>query len=224
MRPATPPLPMTDSQREILQTLSRSVSAPHREVLRARALLLAGQGLANAKVAVEVGVSPSTVKAWRVRFVEQGIVKFAEVAQGRGRKPSISAEKIAEIVRATQETKPAGQTHWSCRTMAKAHGVSPATVQRIWASRGLKPHLVETFKLSNDPKFEEKLIDVVGLYLNPPDNAVVLCMDEKSSVQALDRTQPSLPMVKGRAGKMTHDYKRYADVVVMPIPAESPRG
>jgi transposase len=200
---------MSDSQRKILQSLSRSVTAPHREVLRARALLLAGQGLANAAVAAEVGVSPSTVKAWRVRFAEQGLVKFAEVATGRGRKPSISKDKIAEIVRATQETKPAGETHWSCRTMAKAQGVSPATVQRIWSGRGLKPHLVKTFKLSNDPRFEEKLIDVVGLYLNPPENAVVLCMDEKSSVQALDRTQPSLPMVKGRAGTMTHDYKRH---------------
>ncbi len=209
MRPATPPLPMTDSQREILQSVSKSVTAPHREVLRARALLLAGQGLANAAVAVEVGVSPSTVKTWRDRFAEQGIVKFGEVAKGRGRKPSISKEKISEIVRATQQTKPAGGTHWSCRTMARAQGVSPATVQRIWASRGLKPHLVKTFKLSNDPKFEAKLIDVVGLYLNPPDNAVVLCMDEKSSVQALDRTQPSLPMKKGRAGTMTSDYKRH---------------
>jgi transposase len=177
-------------------------------VQRARALLLAGQGVATTHIAAVVGVSPSTVKAWRERFAEQGLVKFGEVAAGRGRKPAISEEKIAEIVRATQETTPPGQTHWSCRTMAKAQGVSPATVQRIWSARGLKPHLVKTFKLSNDPKFEEKLIDVVGLYLNPPDNAVVLCMDEKSSVQALDRTQPSLPMVKGRAGTMTHDYKR----------------
>ena len=207
MRPATPPLPLTDSQREILLAVSRSRAAPHREVQRARALLLAGQGLANSAVAAEVGVSPSTVKAWRVRFVAQGIVRFGEVAEGRGRKPSISEAKIADIVRATQETTPPGATHWSCRTMAKAQGVSPATVQRIWSARGLKPHLVKTFKLSNDPKFEEKLIDVVGLYLNPPDNAVVLCMDEKSSVQALDRTQPSLPMVKGRAGTMTHDDK-----------------
>ena len=222
MRSATPPLPLTDSQREILLAVSRSRAAPHREVQRARALLLAGQGLANSAVAAEVGVSPSTVKAWRVRFVAQGIVRFGEVAEGRGRKPSISEAKIAEIVRATQETTSPGATHWSCRTMAKAQGVSPATVQRIWSARGLKPHLVKTFKLSNDPKFEEKLIDVVGLYRNPPDNAVVLCMDEKSSVQALDRTQPSLPMVKGRAGTMTHDYKRYADVVVMPMCAEDP--
>ena len=208
MRPATPPLPLTDSQREILENLSRSRTAPHREVQRAKVLLLAGQGLANGAVAGQVGVSPSTVRAWRDRFVERGLVRFGEVADGRGRKPSISEEKIAEIVKATQETTPEGQTHWSCRTMAEAQGVSPATVQRIWSSRGLKPHLVKTFKLSTDPKFEEKLIDVVGLYLNPPDNAVVLCLDEKSSVQALDRTQASLPMKKGRAGTVTHDYKR----------------
>jgi transposase len=200
---------MTDSQAEILESLSRSRRAPHREVQRARALLLARQGAANTTIAAEVGAWPSTVKSWRDRFAEQGLVRFGEVAKGRGRKPLLSEEKVAEIVRATQETKPPGQTHWSCRTMATAAGVSPATVQRIWSARGLKPHLVKTFKLSNDPRFEEKLIDVVGLYLNPPDNAVVLCMDEKSSVQALDRTQPSLPMTKGRAGTMTHDYKRH---------------
>jgi transposase len=121
----------------------------------------------------------------------------------------ISPEKIEEIMRLTQHEKPAGATHWTCRSMAKAVGVSPATVQRIWSGRGLKPHLVKTFKLSNDPRFEEKLIDVVGLYLNPPENAVVLCMDEKTSVQALDRTQASLPMKRGRAGTMTSDYKRH---------------
>ncbi len=209
MRAATPPIPLTDSQREILVSLSRSRTAPYREVQRARVLLLAGQGVANTRIAEQVGVSPSTVRSWRDRFAEQGLVKFGEVAAGRGRKPLLSEEKIAEIVRATQETKPPGQTHWSCRTMAQAQNVSPATVQRIWSARGLKPHLVKTFKLSSDPRFEEKLIDVVGLYLNPPDNAVVLCMDEKSSVQALDRTQPSLPMTKGRAGTMTHDYKRH---------------
>jgi transposase len=172
-------------------------------------MLMAGQGMANTRIAAQVGVSASTVKSWRDRFAEQGLVKFGQVAKGRGRKPSLPEAKVAEIVRATQETTPPGQTHWSCRTMAKAQGVSPATVQRIWSARGLKPHLVKTFKLSNDPRFEEKLVDVVGLYLNPPDNAVVLCMDEKSSVQALDRTQPSLPMKKGRAGTMTSDYKRH---------------
>ena len=117
-------------------------------------------------------------------------------------------EKVAEIVRLTKTSTPPGHTHWSCRTMAAHVGVSPATVQRIWSDLGLKPHRVDTFKVSNDPQFEEKLIDVVGLYLTPPDKAIVLCMDEKSQIQALDRTQPSLPMVTGRAATMTHDYKR----------------
>ena len=134
--------------------------------------------------------------------------KFGKVKSGRGRKPTIPDEKVSAIVAATLHDKPAGETHWSCRSMAKAQGVSPATVQRVWAARGLKPHLVKTFKLSNDKRFEEKLVDVVGLYLDPPDQAVVLCMDEKSQIQALDRTQPGLPMKRGRAGTMTHDYKR----------------
>jgi len=201
-------MPLTDSQREILESLSKSQTAAHREVQLARALLFAAEGLANTRIAERVGVSPATVRAWRDRFGEQGLARLGQVRRGRGRKPSISEEKVAEIVRATREDTPPGETHWSCRSMAKAQGVSPATVQRIWSARGLKPHLVKTFKLSGDPRFEEKLIDVVGLYLNPPDKAVVLCMDEKSSVQALDRTQPSLPMKKGRAGTMTHDYKR----------------
>ena len=207
MRAASPALTMSDGQREILESLSKSRTAAHREVIRAKALLLAADGVANTAIAGELGVSPSSVVAWRSRFVEEGLTKFAKVRPGRGRKTRISAEKIAEIVRLTQKTKPEGETHWSCRSMAKAAGVSPATVQRVWSARGLKPHLVKTFKLSNDKRFEEKLVDVVGLYLNPPDKAVVLCMDEKSQIQALDRTQPSLPMKKGRAGTMTHDYK-----------------
>ncbi len=150
-----------------------------------------------------------TVRAWRERFATEGLAKFGQVRKGRGRKASIPAEKVEQIVKATLHDKPPGETHWSCRSMAKAQGVSPATVQRVWSARGLKPHLVKTFKLSNDKHFEEKLVDVVGLYLNPPDKAVVLCLDEKSSVQALDRTQASLPIKKGRAGTMTHDYKRH---------------
>jgi transposase len=208
MRLPTPPLSLSDGQQEVLQALARSSTATHREVVRARALLLAGEGLANTAIAEQVGVAASTVRAWRIRFVEDGLAGVSTIRAGRGRKPSISDEKVAEIVRATLQDTPAGATHWSCRSMAKAQGVSPATVQRIWSSRGLKPHLVETFKLSNDPKFEQKLVDVVGLYLDPPDKAIVLCMDEKSQMQALDRTQPSLPMKKGRAGTMTHDYKR----------------
>ncbi len=208
MRLPTAALPVDDGQREVLERVARSGVAPHREVARARALLLAGEGVANSRIAAQVEVSPTTVKAWRERFAEEGLKAFGGVREGRGRKPSISPQKVEEIVRATLEDKPEGETHWSCRTMAAAQGVSPATVQRIWSARGLKPHLVKTFKLSNDKRFEEKLVDVVGLYLNPPENAVVLCMDEKSQIQALDRTQASLPMKKGRAGTSTHDYKR----------------
>ena len=170
---------------------------------------MAAEGVANSQIAESVGVTPLTVRSWRARFADEGLAKFGQVREGRGRKPVLSAAKVEEIVRLTQHETPAGATHWSCRSMAKRVGVSPATVQRIWSGRGLKPHLVKTFKLSNDPAFEEKLIDVVGLYLNPPEKAVVLCMDEKTSVQALDRTQPSLPMTKGRAGTMTSDYKRH---------------
>jgi len=201
-------MPIADSQREVLETLSRSRAAPHRQVQRARVLLLAADGVANTQIAASVGVSPATVKSWRERFEQEGLKDLGVVRPGRGRKPQISDEKVAEIVHATLHDKPEGQTHWSCRTMARAHGVSPATVQLIWSARGLKPHLIKTFKLSNDKHFEEKLVDVVGLYLDPPEKAVVLCMDEKSQIQALDRTQASLPMKKGRAGTMTHDYKR----------------
>jgi transposase len=207
MTPASA-LVMSEGQREALEVLSRAQSAPHRQVQRAQALLLAAGGVANARIAAQVGVEAGTVRSWRSRFAEEGLAKLGKVRAGRGRKPSIPQSKIDEIVGLTRHAKPAGQTHWSCRTMAERVGVSPATVQRVWAARGLKPHLVTTFKLSNDPRFEEKLIDVVGLYLAPPDNAIVLCLDEKSSVQALDRTQPSLPMTKGRAATMTHDYKR----------------
>jgi len=202
-------LVMSDGQREALAVISRSRTAPYRQVQRARALLLAGDGVANARIAARVGVKAATVRSWRARFAEDGLAKMGKVRAGRGRKSTIPQSTIDELVDLTQHSKPAGQTHWSCRTMAAQVGVSPATVQRVWAARGLKPHLVHSFKLSNDPRFEEKLIDVVGLYLAPPDNAIVLCLDEKSSVQALDRTQPSLPMTKGRAATMTHDYKRH---------------
>lgn len=203
-----PALAIDDSQREVLVALSRSQVASHREVQRAQVLLMASEGLANEWIARVVGVNPGTVRAWRARFAQDGLAKFGAVRAGRGRKPVIPESKIAEIVWLTQNTKPEAETHWSVRSMAARVGVSPAQVQRIWAARGLKPHLVKTFKLSNDPNFDEKLIDVCGLYLNPPENAIVLCMDEKTSIQALDRTQPSLPMVKGRGETMTHDYKR----------------
>jgi transposase len=209
MHPPTPALVLEEGQRDVLEVLARSSAARHREVVRAQALLLAAEGLANTAIATQVGVSASSIVAWRERFAAEGLAKFAQVRKGRGRRPEIPQERIDEIVRLTQETKPEGETHWSCRSMAKAAGVSAATVQRVWHARGLKPHLVETFKLSNDKRFDEKLVDVVGLYMDPPDKAVVLCIDEKSQIQALDRTQPSLPMKKGRAGTMTHDYLRH---------------
>lgn len=200
---------MSEGQRRVLRALSRSQTAPARQVTRAKVLLLAADGLAHAQIAARTGVAVGTVRAWRGQFTAEGLARFGQVAKGRGRKPSIPSEKVAEIVELTLHARPEGQTHWSLRTMAERAGVSKDTVRRVWVARGLKPHQVKTFKLSNDPRFEEKLIDVVGLYLNPPDKAVVLCCDEKSSVQALDRTQPSLPMTKGRAGTMTHDYKRH---------------
>ena len=208
MRPPTPRLPLSDGQRDVLVTLSRSRSAAHREVVQARALLLAAEGVANTAIGKQLAVSASSVASWRQRFGEEGLAGLGVVRPGRGRKPSISDEQVADIVRTTLQERPPGETHWSCRSLARAKGVSPATVQRIWSALDLKPHQVDTFKVSGDPRFEEKLVDVVGLYLNPPERAIVLCMDEKSQIQALDRTQPSLPLKPGRAGTMTHDYKR----------------
>jgi len=209
MSRAAAPLVLDDAQRELLESLAKSRTAELRVVQRARVLLDAGDGVSNSDIAVRVGVSRQTVLAWRSEFAARGLSKLGRVAAGRGRKASIPQKTIDQIVELTLHHKPEGATHWSCRSMARRAGVSPATVQRVWSARGLKPHLVETFKLSTDPRFEAKLVDVVGLYLNPPDQAVVLCMDEKSQIQALDRTQPSLPLKKGRAGTMTHDYKRH---------------
>jgi len=199
---------LTDAQQAILAGIANSSVAQHRLVLRARVLPLAAEGVSNSEIARAVEVSRPTVLAWRDQFESDGLKDFGKVAKGRGRKPSIPDAKVAEIVDLTQHSKPKDATHWSCRSMADEAGVSSATVQRIWSARGIKPYLVKTFKISGDPRFEDKLVDVVGLYLNPPDQAVVLCMDEKSQIQALDRTQPSLPLKPGRAGTMTHDYKR----------------
>jgi hypothetical protein len=200
---------MSAGQREVLESLARSRSGAHQEVVRAKALLMAADGMANTAIAASLSVSPASVKSWRDRFAEEGLAKLGQVRKGRGRKPSIPQSTIDEIVDLTQNHRPNGQTHWSCRTMAAAAGVSKSTVQLVWHARGLKPHWVAVFKLSNDPHFAEKLVDVVGLYMSPPEKAIVLCADETSSVQALDRTQASLPMVKGRGQTMTHDYKRH---------------
>ena len=201
-------LAMTDEQRRTLEAWVAARTSPQRIVLRSRIVLLAAEGMSNRKIASELKASRPTVIVWRERFAQGGPVALQEDASGRGRKPRIGAKKIKEIVGATLHTKPEAATHWSVRTMAAAQGVSPATVQRIWDAHGLEPHRVRTFKISRDRRFVEKLTDVVGLYLNPPDKALVLCVDEKTQIQALNRTQPSLPMKRGRCGTMTHDYKR----------------
>ncbi len=203
------PLPLSHADRDVLTKWARSESAPYRVVTRAKVLLMAGDGVANSHIATILGISRPTVLNWRARFRSDGLDSVGKVRPGRGRKPGIAAHQVQAIVHATLHEKPPGATQWSCRSMAKAGGVSPATVQRIWDAHGLQPHRVKTFKLSTDPAFVEKLTDVVGLYLNPPEKAVVLCVDEKSQIQALDRTQPGLPMKPGRRGTMTHDYKRH---------------
>lgn len=202
-------LSVSSDELELLKSWLRASSTPQSIAQRARIVLMASDGVSNSRIAADLGVSRPTVILWRNRYAEGGVNALAVDKEGRGRKSSIPAETVTRIIETTLHTTPAAGTHWSCRTMAKATGVSSATVQRIWEARGLKPHRVKTFKLSRDPKFVEKLTDVVGLYLNPPDKAVVLCVDEKSQIQALDRTQPGLPMKPGRAGTMTHDYKRH---------------
>ncbi len=199
---------ISDEQRAVLERWAGAQKTPQSVALRARIVLLAAAGESNSAIARALGVSRPTVILWRSRFEAGGPQALTETRPGRGRKPTISAAKVKAIIAATTQTTPPGATHWSCRSMAKAQGVSPATVQRIWDAHGLQPHRTRAFKLSNDPLFTEKLTDVVGLYLNPPEKALVLCVDEKSQIQARDRTQPSLPMKRGRAGTMTHDYKR----------------
>jgi transposase len=176
--------------------------------MRARIVLAASDGTANRVIARGLGVSRPTVIQWRARFARRGVAALLQDAPRPGRPRTIDGHKVEAVVQATLHSKPQVATHWSVRTMAAAQGISPATVQRIWSAHGLQPHRVETFKLSRDKRFVEKLRDVVGLYLNPPEHALVLSIDEKSQIQALDRTQPGLPLKKGRAGTMTHDYKR----------------
>ncbi len=203
-------LQISPEQRTELESMARSHTLPHRQVRQARALLLAGDGVGNAEIARRSEASPMTVRRWRTRFAVEGVAGVGRIRPGRGRPPEIPDETVEAIVHDTLHTRPDdGSTHWSTRTMADRFGVGKDTVARIWRARNIKPWMVDTFKLSADPRFEEKLVDVVGLYLNPPERAVVLCVDEKTQVQALERSQPSLPMTPGRAGTMTHDYKRH---------------
>lgn len=211
--PPALPLEVSAAERDALQRLACSTSVAHREVRIARALLLAADGVATNEVARRVGVRSDTVRDWRRRFEELGVAGVGKVAPGRGRKALYGAEVVERIVEVTCTTRPpGGETHWSTRGVAEQVGVSRETVRQVWIAHGLKPWRVDTFKLSNDPLFAQKLVDVVGLYLDPPERAVVFAFDEKTQVQALDRTQPSLPMKRGRAQTMTHDYKRNGTV------------
>ena len=194
--------------RQKLQEWIAAHGTPQQVALRCRIVMGAAEGESDSSISRRLSVNRNTVILWRKRFAEAGLDGLWDVAPGRGRKPIYEMDKIAAIVDATLQTKPAGMTHWSCRTLAEQQGVSKSMVNNIWRAHNLQPHRTETFKLSRDPKFLEKMTDVVGLYLNPPQKAIVLCVDEKSQIQALDRTQPGLPIKKGRCGTMTHDYKR----------------
>jgi transposase len=207
---AAPALRVTDEQRATLRRLSRSSTRPHRTVVQAKALLLCADGEAIYEVARRLEVGSNSVRRWRRRFEQEGLDAVGVIAPGRGRKPSLPEGTVAEVVNLTMNFLPDdGSTEWSTRSLGRYVGVSHDTVARIWKDHGLQPWKTESFKVSTDPHFEEKLVDVVGLYMNPPERAIVFSFDEKTQVQALDRTQPSLPMKKGRGSTMTHDYKRH---------------
>lgn len=199
---------LTTIERERLESTARSRILAARLVQRAKIILLAAEGHSQRDVAEALGCNVKTVREWQGRWMAEGFKGIETERPGRGRRAWVLPSVSHELVRMTVEDVPEDATHWSTRRMAKALGIGPTLVRKIWKQHGLKPHRIETFKLSNDPLFEEKLVDVVGLYLNPPEHAIVLSVDEKSQIQALDRTQPGLPMKPGRCGTMTHDYKR----------------
>ena len=199
---------VTDEERVTLQRWARGRRTPVRLMQRAKMILMATDGRQNKEIAETLGVQPSTVGRWRKRFAANGLAGIEKDAPRGGRKPSKQRHWAKRIIETTLHETPPNATHWSVRTLAKHLGIRPNLVHRVWKAHQLKPSQTRTFKLSRDPKFVEKLVDVVGLYLHPPEHALVLCCDEKSQIQALDRTQPGLPLKKGRCGTMTHDYKR----------------
>lgn len=205
---SAPVITLSEAERRTLESWSRGRSTEARLVLRAKIVLAAASGKTNDVIAMELETSKPTAGRWRIRFASLRTAGIQNDAPRPGRKPRLTREMVDLIVRKTTQEKPVGATHWSTRTMAKAVGVSKDAVQRVWVAHGLKPHLVRTFKVSNDPLFAEKLEDVVGLYISPPEHALVLSCDEKTQIQALDRTQKGLPIHKGRCDTMTHDYKR----------------
>ena len=199
---------LDDAERSELQARARRRKIARADAMRAEIVLLAADGMTNLAIAERLGITRVTVATWRGRFAARHLDGMIDEPRP-GAPRTIGDEKIAEVVTATLETMPAAATHWSTRSMAKATGVSISTVHRIWRAFSLQPHRSETFKLSTDPLFVDKVHDIVGLYLDPPDRALVLCVDEKSHIQALDRTQPLLPMRPGQAERRTHDYKRH---------------
>lgn len=202
------PLEISAEEREQLQTIANSRSLPHGLVIRAQLVLMAADGMSNAAIAEKLALSRPSVGLWRRRYIEQGLRGLHdELRPGRPR--SISDEKVALVVRQTLQTKPADGTHWTVRSMQRQHSISRSTVHRIWHAFGLQPHRQRHFQLSTDPFFVEKVRDIVGLYLNPPEHAMVLCVDEKSQIQALDRTQPMLPLGLGYVEGVTHTYRRH---------------
>jgi transposase len=202
------PLTLSGDQQNQIEQWLAAMGTPQQVALRCRIVLAAARGESEGAIASELEINRKTVRLWRERFLQGGLKGLWEIAPGRGRKATYGPGRVKAVLDATLQSKPRGQTHWSCRLMAASQGISKSTVSNLWKSHNLKPHRTKTFKLSRDPKFLEKLTDVVGLYLNPPDQAIVLCVDEKSQIQALNRTQPGLPLKKGRCGTMTHDYKR----------------
>jgi len=203
-----PTVELSSEQRTALERLARQRSIPARLVERAQIVLRAAEGMENQQIARMLRMTAEKVARWRKRFLQGGIAALQKDAPRSGRTRIITDGWVKKVLDMTLQQKPAHATHWSTRSMAAAAGISEASVRRIWHAHGLKPHRVRTFKLSRDPEFTEKLKDIVGLYLHPPEHAIVLCADEKSQIQALDRTQPGLAMKKGRCGTMTHDYKR----------------
>ena len=200
---------LSDADRDQLQDWIKATSTPQQMSLRARIVLMAADGRQDLEIAAELDVDRHTAALWRKRFLAEGLDGVRQIHPGRGRKATHGDDKVASIIKATLQTKPKGSTHWSCRSMARAQQVSASTVSRVWQEHDLKPHRHRTFKLSKDIRFLEKLTDVVGLYLNPPEKSLVICIDEKSQIQALDRTQPGLPLKKGQCGTFTHDYVRH---------------
>ena len=204
----SPVLSVSPYQQEQIERWLAALGTPQQVALRCRIVLAASSGNSEVQIASALNINRKTVRLWRDRFTREGLQGLWEIAPGRGRKPTYGPDRIKAVIDTTLQSKPKGSTHWSCRTLAADQGVSKSTVSNILRSHNLKPHRSRAFKLSRDPRFLEKLTDVVGLYLNPPDRAIVLCVDEKSRIQALNRTQPGLPLKKGRSGTMTHDYKR----------------